>query len=81
MRAMLLAPDAIRERLSFPQVSGMGDARVCMHSYFDHYFPDRFIRSRSAGVCRWYAESLGNHLSVEDAKRAVFEWFAINRPL
>ena len=81
MRAMLLAPDAIRERLSFLQVSGTGDAPVCMHIYLDHYFRGSILRSWPTGVCRWYAESLGDHLSVEDAKRAVFEWFAIDRPL
>lgn len=71
---------AILERLNFSPVSGTGDARGALQVYFDRYYYGTIHPVPAGWRVSLYREGLSDHSTVDDAKRAVFEWFAVNRP-
>lgn len=71
---------AIVEHLEFPNVSGTGDRAGSAHVYYRHRYLGQIHPVPAGWRVSLYAESLGEFAEIEDAKRTVFEWIAMNLP-
>lgn len=72
----------VSDRLRIEHVAGAGALGGWYHVYFDKYYYGRILGGADDSwlvAFHAYGE-LGRFPTVEEAKHAVFEWFAMNSP-
>lgn len=71
----------ISDRLRIDRVTGAGALGGWYHIYFDKYYYGRILGHDDGWRVSFQNEGdLGEFPTADEAKRAVFEWFALNYP-
>lgn len=70
----------ISDQLKFSHVGGCGDRHGAFHIHFGPCYRGQVHAVPDGWRVSFYGECLGDFPTIEEARRAVFEWFAVNLP-